>query len=203
MDPASAVIWMFLGIFLVTAVIALASLPGWVRIPDYYRRKLFGLLILEVVACIVAFGGQAVRSSGTRQVSLGEVLLSPEFGWDWQYAQKGWRSRLRFEPVADGKVRLVGDTYLVDGDGEQPPVIIHWESIDAFEVTPGATSVTFAARRTWTQAAAAAYPELKWEVGKSTDVQITVQVETALRGTATDPSSAQSWGLMLTPGFPR
>ncbi len=203
MNPASAVIWMFLGIFLLTALIALASLPGWIRIGEYYKKKLFVLLILEVVACIVGFAGQAVSSYRTPQQDLRAMLVSPEFGWDWQYAQKGWRSRLRFEPAGDDKVRLVGETYLVDRGGDHPPVILTWESTEAFAVPAGATSVTFAARRTWTPAAADAYPELRWEVGKSVDAQVTLATGLALHGSAIDRASAQPWGVMLTPGFPR
>lgn len=43
----------FLAIFVLTAIIALLSLPGWIKIHDKYRKKLFTCLILEVIACIV------------------------------------------------------------------------------------------------------------------------------------------------------
>jgi hypothetical protein len=203
MNPLDVVIWMFLGIFLLTALIELASLVGWVRMPDFFKKKLFNLLIVEVVVCITGFAGQAVTSYLTSQPNLGTILLSQDYDWDWQYAEKGWRSRLRFEPVGDGKMKFIGDTYLVDRGGNQPPVIIKWESIEAFAVPVGAKLVKFAARRTWTQAAADAYPALRWEVGKSTEIEITLKIGPALCGSATDCTSAKAWGLMLTPAFPR
>lgn len=43
----------FLFIFIATAVLTLASLPGWVKIPENYRKILFSSLLLEVVGCIV------------------------------------------------------------------------------------------------------------------------------------------------------
>src|SRR3954468_19771450 len=56
----------FLAIFIATAILTLASLPGWVRIPEKYRSRLFAALILQVVGSVVGFvsaGIQAGRAS--------------------------------------------------------------------------------------------------------------------------------------------
>ena len=46
-------IYIFLAIFVLTAIITLCSLPGWIDIGEWYKKKLFLALILEVVGCIV------------------------------------------------------------------------------------------------------------------------------------------------------
>jgi len=48
----------FLVLFFATAIIGIASLPGWIIIPEYYRKKIFVFLILEVVGAIVIFFNQ-------------------------------------------------------------------------------------------------------------------------------------------------
>jgi hypothetical protein len=203
MNLEIAVIWMFLGVFLATALIALASLPGWIRLEDYYKKKLFVVLILEVVASIVGFAGKALIDVRNPPPDLAVLLTSRAWGWDWQNAETAWRSRFQFKAAADNKMTLVGDTYLVDRGGDNPPVIIKWESTQAFTVPKGAQSVEFVVRRTWTQAAADANPAMRWEVGKSTEMRIAIQTDLALRGAARDATSAKPWGMMMTEAFPR
>ena len=48
----TSIIVIFLIIFVATAAITLASLPGWIKIPEGYQKTLFTSLILEVVACV-------------------------------------------------------------------------------------------------------------------------------------------------------
>jgi len=50
----------FLVLFFATAVIGIASLPGWIEIPEYYRKRIFIFLILEVVGAIVIFFNQEI-----------------------------------------------------------------------------------------------------------------------------------------------
>jgi hypothetical protein len=202
MNARTAVVWIFVIIFVATAVIALGSLPGWISVPDYYRTKLFALLILEVVACTIGFGREALKSYEALPQDLRAVLLRPDYGWDWQYAQKSWRSRIRFESVGGPKMTFTGDTFVVDPAGNNSAPIIHWESVRPFEVARGAKAVTFDATRTWTQAAADKYPELKFEVGKKNNTRITFQLDYAVHGSATDPHSTKPWGIMLTTAFP-
>lgn len=45
--------YVFLVIFLATAIIGLGSLPDWIKIPDWYRKKIFIALILEVVGVLI------------------------------------------------------------------------------------------------------------------------------------------------------
>lgn len=49
----------FISIFIVTAIITLASLPGWIKIPNNYLKILFSSLILEVIASIFVYSKQA------------------------------------------------------------------------------------------------------------------------------------------------
>lgn len=203
MSPGNTVIWVFLVIFVLTALIALASLPGWLRIEQYYKRKLFQLLILQVVACIIGFGTQALRQPiDPPAADLRSLLLEPELGWDWQYVENGWRARLRFERDAEQALRLVGETYLVDRGTGRRVTVIEWESVEPFEVASGARDVTFRAYRTWTQAAAEENPDLRWEVGKKAEVQVTLRLDRSLRGAVTDRGSTP-WAVIMTPGFPR
>ena len=43
----------FLSIFVLTALLTLASLPGWIEIPEKYRSQLFKALLLEVVGAVI------------------------------------------------------------------------------------------------------------------------------------------------------
>ncbi len=53
---------LFLFIFGATAVITLASLPGWITIPEKYRSRLFTSLLLEVIAAVILlFGNQFIN----------------------------------------------------------------------------------------------------------------------------------------------
>ncbi len=47
--------FLFLVIFGITAILTIASLPGWIKIPEWYRKKLFLALILEVIGSIIIF----------------------------------------------------------------------------------------------------------------------------------------------------
>lgn len=204
MDPTAAVIWIFLAIFVLTALIALGALVNWVRLEPYYKKNLFRLLVLEVVGCVIGFGAQTIDSLRSPQADLRAALLSRDLGWDWQYAEKGWRSRIHFASDTKDKIVMVGETYLVGcdaGPAGHRDAIVQWESLEPFDVPAQAESVTIKAQRTWTKAAATAYPELRWEVGKKTDVLITVRHELGLRGAIKTTTSAETWGLIMTPAL--
>jgi len=204
MHPAEVVIWLFLAVFALTAAIALGGLVGWIPLESYYRKNLFRLLILEVVGCVVGFGAQSFRSLGTPRADLRATMLRNELGWNWQYAEKGWRGRLRFEDAGGRKLKMVGSMRLVglgaEAVGQDGPILT-WETSEPFEVPARAEAVTFKGTRTWTEGAARVYPELRWEVGKKTDVSITVRIDEMLRGAVTN-APAETWTLMLTPGLP-
>ena len=55
----TSIIIIFLVIFIASAAITLASLPGWIKIPESYQKTLFTALILEVVACVFLLFKQA------------------------------------------------------------------------------------------------------------------------------------------------
>lgn len=198
MDPIQVVVWIFLGIFFLTGLITLAGLVGWVSVNPEFQKQLFKLLILEVVGCVIAFGGQALRSLLSPPTDLRAVLTSSVMGWDWQYAEKNWRSRIYFQQAGNGKFKMVGSTEVVDAVGHKA-TILTWESSEPFEVPARSNVVTFKARRVWTVEAAKIDPNLQWEVGKKTDVDITVHTETALHGAIKNEISTETWGLVMTP----
>jgi len=205
MDPAEVVIWTFLGVFLLTALIALGGLVGWIPLESYYKKNLFRLLILEVVGCVLGFGAQTFRSLDSPRKDLRAALLQPELGWEWQYAQKGWRGRFHFKDAGGRKVVMAGSMRLVGPGAEavgQQDRILTWESSEPFEVPAKAAGVTFRATRSWTESAAKAYPDLRWEVGKKTDASITVRLDEALRGAVTSTTPQETWTLVMTPGLP-
>lgn len=51
MDPI--LFYTFLGIFIVTAILTLLSLPDWIKIPKNYKKVLFSSLIVEVIGCVI------------------------------------------------------------------------------------------------------------------------------------------------------
>lgn len=57
-------IFTFIGIFVLTAIITLASLPGWIKLDEWYRKKLFLALIVEVVGIVVMVGRIAFTRDG-------------------------------------------------------------------------------------------------------------------------------------------
>jgi hypothetical protein len=201
MNPTDAVIWIFLVIFGLTALITLCSLVGWVPIKPAYEKSLFKLLILQVIGCVVGFGAWAFRSARTPNADLETLLLSSHYGWDWQYAQAHWRARFYFTPAGNGKINMTGETSLVDSNGQEQ-TIMNWESKEPFNVPAKAQTVTFKAQRVWNEAAAKAYPDLRWEAGKKVDIEITLHPEMGLEGSSRDNSAAKPWGMMMTPAYP-
>ncbi len=55
----------FLVIFFATSVIGIAGIPGWIKIPEYYRKRIFIALILEVVGVIIILFRQEVMTNDT------------------------------------------------------------------------------------------------------------------------------------------
>ena len=83
MDTAiQVVVWTCVVLFVCTAVIATGALVGVIRLPEFYRRKLFSVLLVEIVTiCVGGFASYvanavpALRSSisgleETRSVTL-------------------------------------------------------------------------------------------------------------------------------------
>jgi hypothetical protein len=61
----NALIVIILVIFAMTAIISLGSIPDWIKIPEWYKKKLFTVLIIEVIAIVLAYSAQ--KFSGTRK----------------------------------------------------------------------------------------------------------------------------------------
>jgi hypothetical protein len=203
------VIWAFLSIFIVTAIIALGSLPGWIPLQPYYKKKLFTALIVQVVGCVCGFGVWALQAIRRPKTDLKTTLLSAKFGWDWQYAPDRMRARIYFDSVKDDKIRMRGHTDIVDENNKRLQ-IINWQSSEPFDVPPDAETVTFKAWREYTADAAKADPTLLNEVGKKTNVTITLHSVLAFEGASVDDlpqpgkpvSQPQPWGIFITPAYP-
>lgn len=205
MDPTQFVVWVFFAIFLFTAVLSLGSLPGWIRLPEYYKKKLFVLLVVEVVGCVCTFGVRIFNSITSAKIALRDTLLIPPYGWDWQYSAQRMRTVLRFQSTKDGKIIMDGTTCVLDAHGnkQQKIEIFKWKSAEPFDIPPNARSVTFRAQREYTPGAALHDPALKWEVGKKVDVAITIHTILGFEGTSIDlDDPASPWGLVMIPAYP-
>ena len=74
--------YVFLGIFVLTALLTLASLPGWIKIPEKYRSQLFKALLLEVVgAIIILFGNVYLYPQDTGGTGESKIMISPHEDW--------------------------------------------------------------------------------------------------------------------------
>lgn len=68
--------YVFIGIFVLTAFLTLLSLPGWVKIDQWYQKKLFLALILEVVGVVVTlFGDTFYGSDNSKTYAQTEAVL--------------------------------------------------------------------------------------------------------------------------------
>jgi hypothetical protein len=105
----------FLVIFVLTAVISLASLPKrGLEIDDYFRKKLFSALILEVVACVVLFVSAGIKQFYSRNAlvpesELREVLTKES--WHWSYAPRNWHTIGNFETDPQGQLVFKATTF--------------------------------------------------------------------------------------------
>jgi hypothetical protein len=136
MDPTQFVVWAFFAIFLITAILSLGSLPGWVPLPGYYKKKLFVLLIVEVVGCVCTFGVRIFNSITSPKIELGDALLSPQYGWSWQYTPQRMLTSFRFQTTKDGKIVMDGTTCVFDAhDNKQEKIeIFKWKSTEPFDI---------------------------------------------------------------------
>jgi len=63
----------FLAIFFSTAIIGIASIPGWIKIPEWYRKRIFIVLVLEVIGVIMIYSKQGLSisdSTGIPEITL-------------------------------------------------------------------------------------------------------------------------------------
>lgn len=71
--------YLFLAIFALTAILTLASLPGWINIPEWYRKKLFIALVLEVVGAVIMLFNQTYTTPGKPVPVTQTVYVSKDF----------------------------------------------------------------------------------------------------------------------------
>lgn len=66
----------FLVIFVCTAILGICSLPRWIKIPEYYRKKIFLALILEVVGAIVLVFKDIQSTNGLERISRKDITVN-------------------------------------------------------------------------------------------------------------------------------
>lgn|GEM_PF-3897741 len=107
-------LWTMVAIFVATAILTLAALPGWVKIRDDYLKALFASLLLEVVGCIVGFVALGIKTDpGNQQQIITHALLeehSPK--WRWEYVGTEWKTTFGFNETDSGETYLHGNTYI-------------------------------------------------------------------------------------------
>lgn len=60
---------MIVVIFGLTAVIAIGSIPDWIKVPEWYKKKLFTVLIIEVVVLALTAFTNYLNRSGNETIS--------------------------------------------------------------------------------------------------------------------------------------
>ena len=69
----------FLAIFFATAIIGIASIPNWIKIPEWYRKRIFVALILEVIGVIIILFRQELII--TDSTGMPEVTIKNQKNW--------------------------------------------------------------------------------------------------------------------------
>ena len=197
------VMWMFLLIFFLCALLAIGSVANWIKVEKKYKNWLFTILIVEVIGCVILFGKEAFSSYNSPQKKLNEVLLNPEYRWYWQYAKDNWKTIIRFELIQNDEYKFYGETFYLGKDVNKTPIIIKWEGQESVQIPSDAQTIKIDAQRYYTEAASLIYPELLYEVNKKVDVQISLTLGIALKGSINDNQSPDPWGIVLIPGYQR
>ena len=180
MNPGDFVVWTFIVIFIATAIITLGGLIGKVRVEPYYKKKLFYMLLAEVIGVVVFIAKTAVQPP---TADLRTMLLGARNGWDWQYANKCWRGNVVFVEES-GRIRLKG--FFRDFSKPSRPVVVHLTS-ESFDLSGGARTIAFHVK--------------KEHLGETAeDMKMTLAAGAMVVGEAR--SDKEQWGVVLTPGVP-
>jgi len=92
MNPGDFVVWTFIVIFIATAIITLGGLIGKVRVEPYYKKKLFYMLLAEVIGVVVFIAKTAVQPPtadlrtmllGARNGRIQGIALRPASVKEW------------------------------------------------------------------------------------------------------------------------
>jgi hypothetical protein len=136
----------FLVIFVMTAAISLASLPGWIEVPEPFKKRLFQALILEVVGCVILFVSLGIHDFYNRHDLMGtsdeqiRAFLIKET-WAWHYAPKNWYTEGNFAIGPNGQLTFTATTYLRQehDDGKGDP-LFEWKSKGLIKIFPDGIS---------------------------------------------------------------
>jgi hypothetical protein len=115
MNAQDLFIYTFLFIFIALAVLTVGSLPGWIKIPEHYRRKLFATLVLQVIGCVVLFAKQTFDARSridAIQTRHDYLVFLTKNEWSWHYSPLNWITTGHFTADGDKKVRFDAETYV-------------------------------------------------------------------------------------------
>jgi hypothetical protein len=199
------VVVLFLTIFTATSIIALLAVVGTVNIPEEFRRKLFNVLIVQVVTSVVGFGAEGLHRYWNYEIPVtSHAMTGTPKGWAWVFrsGKQRWYTAGYFEPAGsewkwkatthyigapppttEGGAALDLTAWEAEGDPARGPAIIDWEG-DPFTVFPlGQKEITFRARMTYLAAGGVVEPMMANIVGKPRNITVKLRSELALRGT--------------------
>lgn len=194
----------FLLIFSITAGITLLALIGKVKVKPEFLKKLFRLLILEVVGVVIAFVSNQLLNPCVDTVQdtiiSEEVLLDNLGNWDWCYPESAWRTNMTFKKHNDS-LTLQGNTFCcLDSNNKEVKVcVIDWKSTKPFKLLDTGKIAVFPVKMKW-----------KWEVLKFDpdfhhedietwfDGTIKLKRKVALHGDFFPDGGGRPWGVVLT-----
>lgn len=127
-------LYTFLAIFVSLAVLTVGSLPGWIKIPETYRKKLFATLVLQVIGCVVLFAKQTFDAKNKpinpiedRGAYLDLLTTHP---WEWHYSPLNWVTYAHFRKDGKNAISFEAETFVkCDRKGVESNVKIYsWKS---------------------------------------------------------------------------
>jgi hypothetical protein len=186
-SPTEATVWLFVLVFLATAAVTLGALVGKIRVQPYYERKLFALLLLQVIGVVISFGTQSFTKIAVGRPDLRTLLTANRTGWDWQYANKSWRGNLVFSADPQGRVALSG--VFRDFSRTNVPVVVQFRS-KPLEMKAGSDTAAFTV-------------EVESEGAQPAEATMTLQSGMMVSGDLVWSNAAKrwtNWGVVLTPG---
>lgn len=191
-------IYIFLAIFILTAVITILSLVNMVKIEPYYKKQLFRVLILQVIGVIVTFVSNGIISNSTTNISE-ELLINNVNGWDWSYPESAWKTKIHFKRENDS-LYLKGTTYFYkDGKNRKPLQIIEWKSNEAITIPAVSKDISFNAAMRWKEDALQLNENLGNEINKWREGKIKLKMDISLSGSFISNTSDYPWNIVMTP----
>jgi len=191
-------IYIFLAIFILTAVITILSLVNMVKIEPYYKKQLFRVLILQVIGVIVTFVSNGLVSNSTTNISE-ELLINNINGWDWSYPESAWKTKMHFKKENDS-LYLKGTTYYYKNGKSQPPLkIIEWRSKEPIDVSSVSKDISFNAAMRWKEDALQLNANLGNEINKWREGKITLKMDISLSGSFISNTNDYPWNIVMTP----